>query len=157
MATFYAELPTKRMGAGIFLSDASGRVLLVRPTYKPTWEIPGGIVEVDESPRDCVARELVEELGIPLRVGRLLCIDWVAADAPKTEGLMLIYDGGLIADQIAATIRLPADELSEYRFVGLEGSSGLISDRMARRLQASAAAQHNGTVAELEDGYLVAP
>lgn len=155
MADFYAALPMKRMGAGILLSDASGRVLLVRPTYKPTWEIPGGVVEIDESPRDCVARELVEELGISLPVGRLLCIDWVAADAPKTEGLMLIYDGGLIADQTAATIRLPADELSEYRFADLEGSSGLISDRMARRLLAAVAAQLDGTVAELHDGHFV--
>jgi 8-oxo-dGTP diphosphatase len=155
MADFYAALPMKRMGAGILLSNATGRVLLVRPTYKPTWEIPGGVVEIDESPRDCVARELVEERGSSLPVGRLLCIDWVAAGAPKTEGLMLIYDGGLIADRTADTIRLPADELSEYRFADLESSSNLISDRMARRLRAALTARHDGTVADLQDGHLV--
>jgi 8-oxo-dGTP diphosphatase len=155
MADFYAQLPKKRMAAGILMSDSIGRVLVVRPTYKPTWEIPGGVVELDESPRDCVTRELVEELGITHPVGRLLCIDWVAAEGPKTEGLMLIYDGGLIDDRSAATIRLPAGELSEYRFVALDGLSGLVSDRMARRLRAASVAQHDGTVAELQNGHLV--
>jgi 8-oxo-dGTP diphosphatase len=155
MTDFYAQLPKKRMAAGILISDSMGRVLVVRPTYKPTWEIPGGVVEVDESPGDCIARELVEELGITHPVGRLLCIDWVAAEGPKTEGLMLIHDGGLIDDQGLATIRLPASELSEYRLADLDGLSGLVSDRMARRLHAASVAQHDGTVAELQNGYLV--
>ena len=48
---FTATLPRKRMGAGVLLSDELGRVLLVEPTYKPSWEVPGGVVEADESPR----------------------------------------------------------------------------------------------------------
>jgi ADP-ribose pyrophosphatase YjhB (NUDIX family) len=68
---YYQSLPGKRTGAGLICRDDQGRVLLVRPTYKPTWEIPGGVVEAGESPAATVAREVAEELGLELGVGRL--------------------------------------------------------------------------------------
>jgi hypothetical protein len=59
-----ATLPRKRMGARALFFDAADRVLLAEPTYKPYWEIPGGAVEAGESPRDAVAREPKEEVGL---------------------------------------------------------------------------------------------
>lgn len=69
-------LPTKRMGAGAVIRDVDGRVLIVKPTFKPAWELPGGAVEDDESPRGACVRELHEELGITVAVGELLCVDY---------------------------------------------------------------------------------
>ena len=64
LASFYARLPAKRVAAGALCQDAAGRVLLVEPTYKDVWELPGGMVEADESPLAACRRELREELGI---------------------------------------------------------------------------------------------
>lgn len=85
--------PGKRMGAGAVIRDTEGRVLLVEPTYK-TWELPGGAVEADESPRQACRREIAEELGRELAIGRLLCIEWQGPEPERTESLMFIYDGG---------------------------------------------------------------
>lgn len=43
-------MATPRVAAGVLIRDAAGRILLVKPTYKDGWEIPGGYVEPDESP-----------------------------------------------------------------------------------------------------------
>ena len=38
-------------------------MLLCRLTYKQDWDLPGGVVEVGESPQLAVTREVEEELG----------------------------------------------------------------------------------------------
>jgi 8-oxo-dGTP diphosphatase len=38
------------VAAGVLFFDEHDRVLLVDPSYKPGWEIPGGYVEAGESP-----------------------------------------------------------------------------------------------------------
>ena len=128
------RLPAKRMGAGLLLRDDGGRPLLVEPTYKPDWEIPGGIVELDESPRDCVVREVHEELGIEVAPGPLLVIDYQHVRADRTESLMFVFDGGVLDERSQAAVTLPADELASFAFVEPERLAALTSDRLARRL-----------------------
>ncbi|MEU0381014.1 NUDIX domain-containing protein [Streptomyces cyaneofuscatus] len=41
----------------------SGRVLMVFDRYRQSWELPGGSIEENESPRHAAARELMEESG----------------------------------------------------------------------------------------------
>ncbi len=68
--------PSKRIAAAALIRDADDRFLLVEPVYKPTWLLPGGVVEQDEDPAAACAREVREELGLDLTPGRLLVVDW---------------------------------------------------------------------------------
>ena len=144
--------PAKRMGAGALIRDRDGRVLLVQPTYTSTWELPGGAVEADESPREACRREVREELGCDLPVGRLLCIEWQGPEPDRTESLMFVYDGGELGDE---QIRLPADELSGYAFVSAHELDTLMVERLARRTRAALLALDEGRLVELEHGVLV--
>jgi ADP-ribose pyrophosphatase YjhB (NUDIX family) len=151
-ARYYATLATKRMGAGLVCRDDANRILLVRPTYKPTWEVPGGAVEAGESPAAAVAREVLEELGISLAIGRLLVVDWLPARHPKTEGLMLLFDGGILDKEMTQQFRLPPEELHEWAFVEPDQLDAHVSEHMARRLGAAIAAVRTGGTTYLEAG-----
>jgi len=65
----------KQVTAGI-LRDKSGRVLLCRRAVGQNnagdWEFPGGKLEDAESYKNCLARELAEELGIQAQVGEII-------------------------------------------------------------------------------------
>jgi 8-oxo-dGTP diphosphatase len=145
--------PKKRMGAAVLIRDPIGRVLVVEPTYKATWELPGGAVEADESPRSACAREVAEELGLALTIGRLLCLEWQGPEPERSESLMFVYDGGVLTDR--SRIRLPPDELASFRLAELDELEVLLVERLWRRTGAAWHAHRNGTVAELEWGVLV--
>ena len=53
-------LPRKRGIAQMLVRDGAGRVLMCQLTYKRDWDLPGGVVEVGESPRLAVSREVSE-------------------------------------------------------------------------------------------------
>ena len=50
---------------------ADGRVLAIKRADNGTWEPPGGVLELSETPADGVRREVYEETGIKVSVERL--------------------------------------------------------------------------------------
>jgi 8-oxo-dGTP pyrophosphatase MutT (NUDIX family) len=123
------------MGAGAVIRDVDGRVLIVRPTYKAAWELPGGAVEDDESPRSACIRELHEELGLDIAVGELLCVDYNSTTPDYVESLMFLFATEPLDAATIATIELPPEELSEYRFVTVAEATELLGSRVGRRLE----------------------
>lgn len=142
----------KRVAASVLFTDESGRVLLVQPADQRYWEIPGATLEDGESPRDAARRALAERLAIDAPLGPLLVLDWVPAAHPRTDGLMLLYDGGTLDGGSSARIRLPGGELNAYGFVDLEETQGLVAERLERRILAALHARRLGRPIELEDG-----
>lgn len=56
--------------------EAGWRIFITRrpekAVYAGYWELPGGKVEPRESPRDCLKREFLEEVGLDIEVGTAL-------------------------------------------------------------------------------------
>lgn len=52
-------------GAAI-LQDPSGRLLIVKPSYKAGWALPGGCIEQGETLLESLLREIKEEIGVGL-------------------------------------------------------------------------------------------
>jgi 8-oxo-dGTP diphosphatase len=68
MAREYPERPVVGIG-GVIIDD--GRALLIRRGSEPLrghWSIPGGTLEIGESLQEGVARELLEETSLEVRV-----------------------------------------------------------------------------------------
>src|SRR6201989_3012499 len=90
-------MATPRVAAGALIRDPYGRILLVKPTYKDGWDIPGGYVEPGESPAQACQREIREEIGLSRELGRLLLVDW-APHPSEGDKLLFVFDGGTLAD-----------------------------------------------------------
>lgn len=135
MDAFYENLPKKRMGAGVLIFNDKDEILFVHPTYKPVWEIPGGSVEINESPRMACIRELGEELAFPVPVGQLLCVGYGEGDHTKTERLHFIFDGGRIAPEGIQKIRVPKEELSGFTFTTLEKAAPHLTIALKEKIQ----------------------
>ncbi|WP_019634613.1 NUDIX domain-containing protein [Actinomadura atramentaria] len=153
---YLASLPRTRGAAAALLRDDRGRVLLVKPTYKDGWFLPGGVIEQDESPLTACVRECQEELGLVPRLDGLVCVDW----APPRDGVdaVNIYVfGGAITDDEAARLKLPPDELSDHLLAAPEEIPALAPPHIARRMAPSLRALADGRTVYLEDGREPAP
>ncbi|MGW3118532.1 NUDIX domain-containing protein [Streptomyces sp. NPDC001107] len=127
----------KRVAADVLLRDVSGRILLVNPTYKPGWDLPGGMAEANEPPHIAATRELQEELGLTIVPRALLVVDWVAPHGPWDDQIAFIFDAGTIDPARAAALKPHDDELSELAFVTPTEASARLRDRLARRFLAA--------------------
>jgi ADP-ribose pyrophosphatase YjhB (NUDIX family) len=102
------------MAAGALFRSSDGRVLLVEPSYKPNWEIPGGAVEADESPWAAASRELLEELGTERPLGRLLVVDHVHAYDGRPDAMVFVFDGGVVTEADVAAVEKGTVVLCEH-------------------------------------------
>jgi 8-oxo-dGTP diphosphatase len=149
------EIPRIPASAGALIRHADGRVLILKPTYKAGWTVPGGQVEADgESPWDGCRREVLEETGLVVTSGRLACVDFLRPKSRRPGGLRFLFDCGSITDLASDTIVLQVEEISEYRWVAPEEAPDLLSGPVGRRV-GQALATTTGTV-YLEEGMPVA-
>jgi 8-oxo-dGTP diphosphatase len=149
---YIASLARKRMAATAFLRDDRGRVLLVNPSYKELWDLPGGAVEADESPHAACRREVAEELGLDRPPGPILAVDWVAPRPERPEGLLVVYDGGVLPEAEISRIVLADGELTEFAFAAPDEVAPRVTPLLARRVASCLEALAAGTVAALENG-----
>jgi 8-oxo-dGTP diphosphatase len=140
-----------RTAAGVLFFDEDGRVLLVKPTYKPGWEIPGGYLHAGETPSEGAAREVKEELGITPPIGRLLAADW-APHPTEGDKLLFVFDGGVLPTDELDRITVDQVEIGEYAFHTTDQLDALLIPRLARRVHAACAARACSETVYLEHG-----
>ena len=141
--TWYANLPGVVVAAGALITDAAGRVLLVKPNYRDHWVLPGGICEHGEPPQAGCARELAEELGLNIPVGRLLATDWSQPYGTGARPIMhFMFDGGLLDDDAAIVIQ--EAELDGYRFTAVGDLPGYLAAYGLTRVSGALRARESG-------------
>ncbi|WP_405779396.1 NUDIX hydrolase [Streptomyces sp. NBC_00859] len=100
--------------AGVVVRD-DGRLLAIRRADNGTWELPGGVLELDESPEAGVQREVREETGIHVEVDEL-----TGVYKNTTRGIVALVfrckpTGGIerTSSESSAVAWLTPDEVSE--------------------------------------------
>ncbi len=130
-------LPRKRAISQLLVRDTDGRVLLCQLTYKRDWDLPGGVVEVGESPRLAVRREVEEELGLEIEPGDLLLTDWLPPWGGWDDAVCLVFDGGTTSSDSLADVVKQEREIRDVRFCSLDEVDELAADFTARRIRAA--------------------
>jgi 8-oxo-dGTP diphosphatase len=149
-------VPGIPVSAGALIFDRKHRLLIVKPTYKPGWTIPGGVMEADgETPWQACQREVREECGLEVGSGRLAAVDFRTPRPGRPGGVRFLFDCGALDDAALATVRLQAAELSEYRLAGLEAALRLLRGPIRRRVAAACAKRAGRAAIYLENGRRV--
>lgn len=113
-----------------------GRILTILRDDKPTipwpnlWELPGGGREGDESPFECAAREVYEELTIQLSKDDIIW-SWIYPSMLDENKKSVFLVGKLTQEQFDSIVF--GDEGQGYRLVSIE--EFLASDRVVPQLQ----------------------
>lgn len=153
-AEYYATLPKQITGAGMIFRDAGDRVLLVETTYgAKVWEIPGGGLEEGEYPLEAAVREVKQELGLDVRPGQLLVVDWVPPQPDGRPSLTnYLFDGGILSPAQVASLHCADGELKRWKFCTSVEYTDLLPAHMVPRVDACLDAVRTGRTAYLHHG-----
>ena len=112
---FRAYASSKPTASAVCL-DETGRVLLARRGIDPfagKWDFPGGFLDEEEHPRDCVQRELREEAGVEIEPLELLGV-WL--DRYGGDGSAAVTLNFYWAARIVDGTPEPNDDVAELRW-----------------------------------------
>src|ERR1035438_2588786 len=136
------EIPRIPASAGALIFDAAGRLLILKPTYKAGWTIPGGQVEADgETPWEACRREAREESGVEIDTGRLACVDFLRPREGRPGGMRFLFDCGVLEEAKLRKVEAQAEEIAEFGFVPVAEVLELLRDRKRTRLNSALAAR----------------
>lgn len=146
-------LPGIPVSASALIRDRAGRILVLKPTYKSGWTLPGGVMEGDgETPWQACQREVYEETGLRITQGRLTAVDTRPAKDRSALGLRFLFDCGTLPDELLAHIVVQPEEIGTWAFVSPEECLRMLRPAVRRRL---AAALQAPAFVYLEDGQPV--
>ena len=117
---YFATLPKVITSGAVILRDEHGRLVIEKPNYRDHWLLPGGGVDPGEDARLCAQREVHEELGLDVEVGRMLAVDWLPSHVVRSApmGVHFLFDAGVIpAARLEAEVVPQAEELDDWALV----------------------------------------
>jgi 8-oxo-dGTP pyrophosphatase MutT (NUDIX family) len=152
-----ARMVRAYVGCSVLLTDAEGKVLLLKASYRDQWQFPGGGMDPGEGPAECAARELFEETGLAVRELRLLVVEWRDVIPDQGEhahpAVQFMFDGGTVEE--GAVVRLQAEEIADHGWFAPARAAALLHPCAARRLTGALEARRTGAAALLHSaGYL---
>ena len=145
-------LPRIPASASALIRDRRNRLLILNPTYKRGWTLPGGVMEADgETPWEACRREVLEETGLTVTRGQLVVVDFLRPRPGRPGGARFLFDCGRLDDDVLAGVVVQAEEIAEFRLAKKKVALKLLSGPVRRRVRAALAKPRQ--VRYLEDGH----
>ncbi len=125
-----ATTPRRIHVSAAVITDADGRLLLVRKAGTTAFMQPGGKPEPGETPAETLARELAEEVGIRVSPDALEPLGRFTASAANEPGFEVVAD--VFSVDIGDQRPVPDAEIAELRWVTAATASGIEIAPLAR-------------------------
>ncbi|WP_368497069.1 NUDIX domain-containing protein [Herbiconiux sp. A18JL235] len=113
--------PASILVSAAVITDASGRLLLVRKAGTTAFMQPGGKPEPDETPAETLVRELEEELGLRIDPAALGSLGRFTASAANEPGFLVVAD--VFTVDIGTQHPVAAAEIAELRWASAESAA----------------------------------
>ncbi len=110
----FVQFIDPKVGSGVLALTPDNRVLLVKRNIDPgrgSWCLPGGFMELGETPQETAIRECEEETGLKVEITRL--IDVYYYENYRGSGVLILYKG-----QITGGTRQAGDDAEKVGFFG---------------------------------------
>ncbi|MCU0493957.1 MAG: NUDIX domain-containing protein [Chloroflexaceae bacterium] len=94
-----------------FIRDDSGKVLLCRRADVMLWDLPGGTIELDETPATGLVRELRQETGLIIEPNRLIGVyaghdfEWTYPNGDQAQIVSMLLEARVVDGTLHAANR----------------------------------------------------
>lgn len=116
-------------------------LLIVQTADEEGWTLPGGMVEIDESPLEGLHREVQQKLAISIKPRELLSIDYISSLNVSEEYFYLLFSAENLTEMQAQQIQLFSEQVLNFKFVSLEQALELLTPHVAKRVLTTLAVQ----------------
>ena len=140
--------PSHVLASGVLVWDGRGRLLMVKTHNRDSLILPGGLVEPDESPAAAGQREVLEEVGLDVPVGRLLAVQHVPAKAERPSSLQFVFDSEPVVS--SPVLVLQTEEIAAAQWLDPAEAIARHGARGQARLRAALLAHSGGPVMFLD-------
>jgi len=145
----YIYFRDPKLAAGALIVHEN-KVLLIRRGVVPRigyWALPSGFVEYDEQPRPALRREVEEETGLHVEIGRV--VDVFALSDERKQGVFLLFEATLVGGELRA-----GDDVSQARWFARQEIpwSDLAFPQMRRWLETALPSSTGGGLKIKDDG-----
>lgn len=149
---YYQNLAKRHMAAAVMIFNEKGELLVLKPSYRDNWLLPGGVVEHGETLLQAAVREVKEEIGVDMKIKSIRCVDMKPGQGMMPDSVQSIFESEIISNAQLSDIQLDNEEITEYAFLPLQEALKRITPTAAVRIGQALVAREQNTVFYLEDG-----